>query len=248
MLNEVHGANDWWVISDVHGCLDELKELIAKLPDEVKIAFVGDLVDRGPKSMETVLFVREMVEDRGAACVQGNHDNKAWRGMIGRNVQRTNGLAETMEEWKTIPEIHKRQVKDFLGDLPLRVILSTPQSGKLVIITHAGIPFHDSVKTIISGRLKTHCLFGEIDGTTDPVTGFPYRGYEWTKQWTDSDWVCVYGHTPYKEVQVRENTYCIDTGCAFGGKLTALNPFTKEIIQVEAHERYSESGNRFDYG
>eukprot|EP00607_Mallomonas_marina_P004562 CAMPEP_0182426728 /NCGR_PEP_ID=MMETSP1167-20130531/13252_1 /TAXON_ID=2988 /ORGANISM="Mallomonas Sp, Strain CCMP3275" /LENGTH=159 /DNA_ID=CAMNT_0024608387 /DNA_START=222 /DNA_END=698 /DNA_ORIENTATION=- len=66
------------IIGDIHGCYDELKELLEKYHDEnTSLIFVGDLVNKGPKSVEVVQYVRNEVENNGALCVRGNHDDSA---------------------------------------------------------------------------------------------------------------------------------------------------------------------------
>src|SRR5688572_19484393 len=104
---DAHGPFD--IIGDVHGCFDELKELLEKLgyhitfdeaahkykvtpPLKHKAVFVGDLADRGPKSPEVIQLVMDMVEEQVAYCVSGNHDDKLYRKIVGRNVQVRHGL------------------------------------------------------------------------------------------------------------------------------------------------------------
>ena len=67
------------VIGDVHGCYDELCELLDKIGEssERKLIFVGDLIDRGPKQKECVALVRELVEQHRALCIMGNHEYNA---------------------------------------------------------------------------------------------------------------------------------------------------------------------------
>jgi serine/threonine protein phosphatase 1 len=60
-----------YLIGDVHGCYDTLIALIAQLPENAKIIFCGDLIDRGPKSKQVINFVRE----NGHYCVMGNHED-----------------------------------------------------------------------------------------------------------------------------------------------------------------------------
>lgn len=65
-----------FIVGDVHGCLDELKELLVKSefnPSDTTLILVGDLVNKGPYSAETVNYVR----NTGAYCVRGNHDESA---------------------------------------------------------------------------------------------------------------------------------------------------------------------------
>ena len=106
-----HGPLD--IIGDVHGCFDELLELLDHLgyavtlerdrytvrpPDGRKVVFVGDLVDRGPGTPQVLRLVSAMVEAGQAFCVPGNHDVKLVKALKGRNVQLTHGLADSMAQ------------------------------------------------------------------------------------------------------------------------------------------------------
>jgi protein phosphatase len=117
-----HGPFD--IIGDVHGCCDELEELLRALgytetrvesddptwgsrahahPEGRKAVFLGDLVDRGPRILDTVRLVRNMVVLGSALCVPGNHDLKLVRKLKGKNVQITHGLAESLAEIDALP-------------------------------------------------------------------------------------------------------------------------------------------------
>lgn len=89
--NKLQPNSKAFVIGDVHGCLEELKELVKKLdfnPESDLLIFVGDLVNKGPYSAEVVRYVREM----NGLCVTGNHDET----MLEKVIDRQNG--------KTIPD------------------------------------------------------------------------------------------------------------------------------------------------
>lgn len=231
-----HEADDWWVISDVHGCGDELLQLLGMIPSNAKVAFVGDFVDRGPKNKLVLTTVRSWIEMMLAFAVPGNHCWKAYRKIIlNRNVQITHGLAETLQQ------IGPDDI-DFIGDLPHYLHLTKKGDDRIVTVCHAGLPFqwigrHDRA-------VQGHCFYGETDGSTDPETGYPNRTYGWTHTWVEEGHICVFGHTPTREVNhLGELGNCvnIDTGCAFGGKLTAYNPFTKEVLEVPALDTYCDN-------
>ena len=143
-LKNEHGPFD--IIGDVHGCFDELNALLLKLgctfednqvtpPDDRKIIFVGDLVDRGPKIPQVLRLVMKMVEQRTAFCVPGNHDIKLMRKLKGRDVQITHGLAETLAQLEGEPREFKEEVAKFIDDLVSHYVLD---DGKLVV-AHAGM-------------------------------------------------------------------------------------------------------------
>lgn len=86
------------IIGDIHGCYEEFKQLTNKLGyewiddcplhSERKLAFVGDITDRGPQSLKMVELVYSIVmEQKNGYYVPGNHCNKLYRFFLGRNVQ-----------------------------------------------------------------------------------------------------------------------------------------------------------------
>src|SRR6266403_42603 len=115
-LKHEHGPFD--IIGDVHGCFDELVELLAQLgysvekrsngpgslaysvkpPEGRKVVFLGDFVDRGPKIPEVLRLVMSMVQAGTALCVPGNHDIKLMRKLRGKDVQITHGLADSLQQ------------------------------------------------------------------------------------------------------------------------------------------------------
>ncbi|MCP3973165.1 MAG: polynucleotide kinase-phosphatase [bacterium] len=232
------------IIGDVHGCFDELVELLEKLDYSVdrstlavnppigrKAVFLGDLVDRGPDTPSVVRLVQGMVEAGTALCVAGNHENKLVRKLSGRDVQMTHGLPETMEQLSSEPDDYVQSVRTFLDGLISHYVLD---GGKLVV-AHAGLPadYHGRA----SGRVRNFALYGETTGETDEF-GLPVR-YDWASDYR-GDAMVVYGHTPVPTADWVNRTICIDTGCVFGGQLTALRYPEKELVSVDAAEVYYE--------
>lgn len=240
---DVHGPFD--IIGDIHGCYDELCELLEKLgykvdkvsgtaysPENRIVAFVGDLVDRGPKIVEVLKLVMAMVKEGRAYCVRGNHDGKLERKLRGSNVQIIHGLEKTLEELKGETEIFKQELKYFLEGLPSHYVFD---EGKLVV-AHAGL------KEKLQGRespiIRDLAMFGETTGKVDEF-GLPIR-LSWSEHYRGSALV-VYGHTPHLQAKMINNTINVDTGCVYGGKLTAYRYPEGEIVEVEAKEVYYES-------
>ncbi|WP_372366518.1 polynucleotide kinase-phosphatase [Candidatus Uabimicrobium sp. HlEnr_7] len=240
---EEHGPFD--IIGDVHGCIDELITLLKKLgykinhnqkeysviaPESRKAVFVGDLVDRGPDSSAVLRLVMNMVADGVALCVPGNHDAKLMRKLKGNNVQLKHGLAETLEQLEKETPQFREQVKEFIFSLVSHYVLD---NGNLVV-AHAGIKEHMQGRG--SKAIRDFCLYGETTGETDEF-GLPIR-YNWASEYKGKATV-VYGHTPIPQAEWFNNTMNIDTGCVFGGKLTALRYPEKEIISIPAAREYS---------
>jgi len=231
------------VIGDVHGCQGELEALLAKLGyarDETgvfrhaqgrKAVFLGDLVDRGP-DIPSVLCTAMTMEKAGTAlCVPGNHEMKLLRKLRGKDVKLTHGLAQTMEQLEREPAEFRQEVATFLDDLVSHYVLD---DGKLVV-AHAGMK--EPLQGRGSGKVREFALYGETTGETDEY-GLPVR-YPWATDYRGKAAV-VYGHTPVPEAEWLNNTICIDTGCVYGGKLSALRWPEREIVQVPAAKVYCE--------
>ncbi|MCU7814448.1 MAG: polynucleotide kinase-phosphatase [Candidatus Thiodiazotropha sp. (ex Rostrolucina anterorostrata)] len=243
-----HGPFD--IIGDIHGCFDETLALLKQLgydiesaqrdggvrytvtsPEGRKAFFVGDLVDRGPRSPDVLRLVMDMIEDDVAICVPGNHEIKLQKKLSGKNVKLTHGLAETMEQLGKESQEFIERVKTFIASLISHYVMD---DGKLVV-AHAGMK--ESFQGRGSGVVRSFALFGETTGETDEC-GLPIR-YNWASEYRGGA-VVVYGHTPVLEAEWLNNTICIDTGCVFGGKLTALRYPEREIVQVSAAVTYYE--------
>ncbi|MEV6552324.1 polynucleotide kinase-phosphatase [Streptomyces sp. NPDC051597] len=233
-----HLTGPFDIIGDIHGCRSELETLLAKLgyvdgahPEGRTAVFVGDLVDRGPDSPGVLRRVMKMVADGNALCVPGNHENKLGRYLGGKKVQRTHGLAETIEQLDREDDGFKAQVKEFIDGLVSHYVLD---GGKLVVC-HAGLPEKYHGRT--SGRVRSHALYGETTGETDEF-GLPVR-YPWAEDYRGRAAV-VYGHTPVPNTSWINNTICLDTGAVFGGRMTALRWPERELVDVPAEKVWYE--------
>ncbi|WP_445396890.1 polynucleotide kinase-phosphatase [Streptomyces sp. LE64] len=235
-LSHLSGPFD--LIGDVHGCHRELETLLEELgyvdgshPEGRTAVFVGDLVDRGPDSPAVLRRVMDMVASGDALCVPGNHENKLGRWLKGRKVQITHGLAETVAQLEAQSEEFRAEVAAFVDGLVSHYVLD---GGKLVV-SHAGLPEKYHGRT--SGRVRSHALYGDTTGETDEF-GLPVR-YPWADDYRGRAAV-VYGHTPVPEARWINNTLCLDTGCVFGGKLTALRYPERELVDVPAERVWYE--------
>ena len=255
-----HGPFD--IIGDVHGCCDELEALLERLgyevidcvpglpslfsgsayahPEDRKAVFVGDLVDRGPRILDTLRLVATMVRHGSALCVPGNHDIKLLKKLQGKNVQITHGLAATLTEIDALPgEIRgpfRSELAEFLDGLVSHYVLD---DGNLVV-AHAGMK--QEMQGRGSGRVRDFALYGETTGETDEF-GLPVR-HDWASEYRGAATV-VYGHTPVPEPEWLNRTVNIDTGCVFGGKLTALRYPEREFVSVPAAQSYCEPARPF---
>jgi len=150
--NLKHERGPFDVIGDIHGCCDELEKLLGQLgyaresseapfghPGGRKAVFVGDLVDRGPRILDTLNLVRQMVRAGTALCVPGNHEVKLLRKLNGKDIRITHGLAQTLSEIDGLPDDRRdayvNELKEFLDSLVSHYVFD---GGKLVV-AHAGL-------------------------------------------------------------------------------------------------------------
>ena len=234
------------IIGDVHGCADELETLLGMLgytvtwsdkdvlvtaPEGRRAVFVGDLVDRGPRSPDVLRIARHMVEAGTALAVVGNHDDKLKRHLSGKNVKPTHGLAETIEQLAHEPPEFVDGMRKWLDGLISHYVLD---EGKLVV-AHAGLK--EEMHGRASGAIRSFAMYGETTGEIDEF-GLPVR-WDWASDYKGRAKV-VYGHTPVLEANWVNGTICIDTGCVFGGKLTALRYPELELVEVPAEQTWYE--------
>ena len=233
------------IIGDVHGCFDELVSLMGRLGHHVEtidydlirfgykvtsvhdrlLVFVGDLVDRGPASPAVLKLVMGMVNNGQALCVPGNHDWQYYKLLCGMDIPLAYGLDKTVEQMQSETRHFKGLVKAFFEGLPGHLMLD---DGKLMVV-HAGLrqEFHG----IHTAEVKHKCMYGETTGEVDEY-GLSVR-YDWAANYKGRVFV-VYGHTSVAEPRLLSNSIDIDTGCVYGGKLTAYRYPEGEIVSVPA--------------
>lgn len=242
-------AGPFDIVGDVHGCTDELEELLARLGYDVRFAgqgrtrtartrapagrrlvLVGDLVDRGPRTTDALRIAMAMVEAGHALCLPGNHDVKFLRWLKGAKVRISHGLETTIDAFAREDEAFRSRIVAFLEGLPHHLWLD----GGRLVVAHAGI--REDMIGRSAGRVREFCLYGDTAGETD-ASGLPVR-YHWALDYRGAPAI-VYGHTPVVNADWVGNTLCIDTGCCFGGKLTALRWPEREIVAVPARQAYA---------
>ena len=211
-------------------CLRALGYVDGVHPEGRRAVFVGDLVDRGPGVVGVLRLVMGMVASGNAICVPGNHDVKLVRKLDGRDVQITHGLAESLEQLAIRSRTSSATaVREFLHGLVSHAVLD----GGRLVVAHAGMP--ERYQGRGSRRVRDFALYGETTGETDEF-GLPVRG-AWAADYRGAATV-VYGHTPVAEPEWLNNTINIDTGCVFGGALTALRWPERELVSVPAAREY----------
>jgi RNA ligase len=214
------------IVGDVHGCLDELQELLAQLQfdrEEDVLVSVGDLVDRGTKIRETVEFLFGLPR---FYTVLGNHDDKFRRYLEGRNVKVAGGLDTTIAAYgdRFPPELKER-----LAALPL--ILKTP-SGYVV---HAG--FDPEMPPEEQGQAD--CLYMRYYGGKTYFDEI--NGRVWYSLWPPDGPRVFFGHIPDPNGPTEGNVVALDAGCVFGGELRAFDSRDGKVHAVKAQRAYAVS-------
>ncbi len=236
------------IIGDIHGCYDELLALLTLLgyhlndeggawrPEGRKAIFLGDLVDRGPDTVQTVNLVMAMLQAETALCVPGNHDVKLARYLQGNTSHVSHNMQISLNQLQQLPENEQLrwtlQFCDFVAKTPYHYVLD---EGNLVV-AHAGLPQEMHGKN--TKKAREFALYGDTTGETDEY-GLPER-LDWAANYSGAATV-VYGHTPVLAACWLHNTINIDTGCVFGGRLTALRWPEKELLSVSSAKAYASS-------
>ena len=212
-----------FVIGDVHGCLPELKQLLDELnfSDVDRIIFVGDLINKGPDSRG----VLELVDSIGAEAIKGNKELGFLASIRGERIPTPNDL-----ETKAALGSDLDYWIQWMDSLPL--FIETDE----FLIVHAGlVPDEhpsESNPNIIT-RIRTWDGQGnDLDNPSDPAW---YEFY-------DGDKLVIFGHWAALGLLERENVICLDSGCVYGGQLTALELPVRSLHQVQAHKTYSAVG------
>jgi bis(5'-nucleosyl)-tetraphosphatase (symmetrical) len=269
-----------YAIGDVQGCFDELKALLAKTgaSEGDRLWFVGDLVNRGPKSLEVLRFVRALGER--AVVVLGNHDlhlvaqfeslEHARRGDTFRDVFGAPDARALVDWLRTRPMMHAEGSYAMVhaGLLPQWSIGKALALGAEVQAALAGSAYRDFLKNMYGGtpqawddalagwdRLRvivnamTRMRFCNRDGRMD-LEGKgtqPRKGYSrWYETRTKANGTekatLLFGHWSQLGLVVEPGVIGLDSGCIWGGALSALRLEDRTLYQV-ACPGYQEPGN-----
>lgn len=236
-------------IGDIHGCIDELRELLTKLghldehgvprphADGRTLVFLGDYTDRGPANAEVLTLIRAFTAI-GALALKGNHDYKLSRWLMGNEVEIKAGLEQTVAELQGHDDDWKKDMGQWLTGLQTHYVLD----GGRLVAAHAGL------KTSNHGRstpgAEKQALYGNpIKGGRElDEEGFPLAE-DWAQE-HDGITAVVHGHVVHPSPRVVNQVYAIDTGLCFGGSLTALRWPEREFVQVKARRTYFDPRGR----
>lgn len=244
-----HLSGPFDIVGDIHGMTDELEALLAKLgwtlawsgegearraslahPEGRKLVFVGDAVDRGPRSLDALRIVRAAVEDGVGYAVASNHDARISKWLRGSSVSEGGGIETSQAEFEGTSEEFRIGMGEFLDALPAHYVFD----GGRLAVAHAGLA--EDMILGASKEMREFAVYGpktpkDADGRTTRIDwAAGYRGRT----------AVVYGHTAFDEATWLNNTICIDTGCVYGGDLTALRWPERELVAVPAARAYAD--------
>lgn len=251
LLAEIGAGVD--VVGDIHGCYDEILELLGELgyvpdaaglyrhPEGRTLISVGDVMSRGPKSLDTMRFWKKHCEAGIARMIDSNHGWKIARYLSGRNVTLSHGdeniaaeLAQyAREAGEAAANELEEELKQFLLSAPSHLVLCR-EGVRRVVVAHAGI--RDEYIGKQSKRIQDFCRYGDTDGMDDK--GAPVRKEWYTHH--ESGELIVWGHDPRPYPTVVKNTINIDQGAVFGGSLTAYRYPEQQFVSVKAYKDYAE--------
>lgn len=234
------------IIGDIHGCFAEFHQLTVALgyiweqniplhPDNRTLVFLGDITDRGPQSLKMLQTVVALVKMNKALYTPGNHCDKLYRYFKGNKVKINNGLETTVAELEKLPAIEREQIRHSFMEMFEQAPLYLQLDNKKLVVAHAGI--NEQLLGKQGEKARTFVLYGDITGEKNP-DGTPVRR-DWAQHYA-GEAIIVYGHTPVKEPRIIRNTYNIDTGCVFGGKLTALQYPELRLVSAPSTLPYQE--------
>ncbi|MEK4062718.1 MULTISPECIES: polynucleotide kinase-phosphatase [unclassified Paenibacillus] len=241
------------VIGDIHGCYDELLELLDQLgyiadesglyrhPKGRELISVGDVMSRGPNSLDALRFWKRHSDAGISRMVDSNHGWKIARYLGGRKVTLSHGdekFAAELEryalaEGEAAASKLREELKQFLLSAPSHLVYG--RGGiRRVVVAHAGI--RDEYIGRQSKRIQDFCRYGDTEGSEGK--GTPVRK-EWYVQ-HDSGELIVWGHDPRPYPTLVKNTVNIDQGAVFGGSLTAYRYPEQQFVAVKAHRDYAQ--------
>jgi Calcineurin-like phosphoesterase len=206
------------VVGDLHGCYDELMDLLTQVAfgADDRVVCVGDLVTKGPKSREVLdLFMT----DQRFSSVMGNHDLALRRKWNGEKIK----LKESQKPTHKALKKDKQHYVPYLNSLPFLIDLGSH------LVVHAGLRPGVELHSQTTEDLTELRSLGKDRASRN--------GPPWYDEY-DGDKVVLFGHWPAPEPRLGRKAIGLDTGCVYGRRLTAFIIETGEFKSVPARETY----------
>jgi serine/threonine protein phosphatase 1 len=207
------------VVGDIHGCYKELLELMDRVGPAAddRVISVGDLVTKGPSNAAVIDFFRA---GKNRSAVIGNHDRVLLEKHLGHDVK-----LETFHS-QAIAEFGDRfgEYMDWIAALAPYIDLGN------YVVVHAGLR---------PGRSLAEQDIRDLTEIRQVVIGD--KEIPWFEAYRGNQTV-IFGHWVFSEPVVRQNAIGIDTGCVYGGRLTAYVLPERHLVSVPAHRAYARKG------
>lgn len=210
------------IVGDVHGCYDELQELISVAKETTKnrelyLVCVGDMLNKGPKSKEVLVFLKDLIAQGLASAVKGNHEEAILRQ---HNLLRKDASYNLPSRYKYLESFNDDDFA-FIEHLPYSI--SIPHLN--ILIVHAGlipgIPLHkQSTEDLCQMRNVEFCVTYPW-GLISRAHRKPICGVAWATKWEGPQHV-YFGHDCRRGLQQLPYATGLDTGCVYGDKLTGV--------------------------
>lgn len=223
-----------YVIGDIHGCYKKLMKIMTNIPEESKIIFLGDYIDRGPDSKEVVDFVKNL---KNSILLMGNHEDMLIRYFESGNSSwlfPNNGGKETIRSFGSLKKV--AEYLEFFQNLKFLHLEIIDNIN--IIFSHGNINPYFPVYDVL--KVKTYEeYYKTIEGKINSIM----ETNIWERMYFDKpsgNFVVIHGHTPFENVFINSFTkgifeIDIDTGAVYGGALTALKiPYTPEEIKTDS--------------
>ncbi|MCA7085506.1 symmetrical bis(5'-nucleosyl)-tetraphosphatase [Cupriavidus sp. DB3] len=262
-----------YAVGDLQGCCPSLEQLVTKIPDDAPLRFVGDLVNRGPASLDTLRRVRAM--GKRAESVLGNHDIHLLAVAAGvRNPGSSDTLNDILQapdreellHWLrhrplalhengfllihagVLPQWTVEQTLELAGEVERKLQGSDWKAFLADVFGNAANRWHEGLRGIERHRVVINALtrlrFCTVDGVMDFKTKEGLgKAPDGLLPWFDvparrtGDTTIVCGHWSTLGLVMRPDLMALDTGCVWGGRLTAARlapePADREVIQVD---------------
>lgn len=211
-----------WLIGDVHGCADELNDLISAIHSSDKspnMLCLGDLIDRGPHLVE----VFDLLYEYKIQSVLGNHEMNFFREAIGVQPCRSNARKETLDRFNILSEHQKELILSYIEHMDAWLYNGKNFLSHAIPTTYGLLNKH----TCASSNFCTKSDLNYLDHSAYDKYDKFYHGH---MHWSYLD--------IHKQIANNSKFINLDSGCVYGGHLTALNIATNEVIQVKARKTY----------
>ena len=213
------------VISDVHGCLKEFKQLLNKvqLSKQDTLILLGDYIDRGPNPMDTLFYIMELINKKYKVIVlRGNHEEmfvsniekinkKDYKEISEDSLLNINGSIRTINEFIDLSITKQSSIINFIHNMPLYYGIENKY-----IFSHAGLYVPDNYSDYTLNKLLQMQTKEELLWS---------RKYIFSKQFKNNEYTIIFGHTPTQNLTTNkskqgkiwygEDKICIDCGCTF---------------------------------